>query len=71
MRRRRRNGAVDGAAGMEEAGEYYMYLVHGSMLGQCLFTGLDYWTGLLDWTTGLTRNDVKCIFQPFSVYERS
>ena len=20
----------------------------------CLFTGLDHWTGLLDWTTGLT-----------------
>ena len=24
-----------------------------------LFTGLDYWTGLLDWTTGLTF-DLKC-----------
>ena len=22
--------------------------------GGVLFTGLDYWTGLLDWTTGLT-----------------
>jgi len=29
------------------------------------FTGLDYWTGLLDWTTGLTQNGVKCLFQPF------
>ena len=24
--------------------------------GWCLITGLDYWTGLLDWTTGLTFN---------------
>ena len=24
-------------------------------------------TGLLDWTTGLTQNGVKCPFQPFSV----
>ena len=24
------------------------------MDGWCLITGLDYWTGLLDWTTGLT-----------------
>ena len=24
-----------------------------SSIRQCLFTGLDYWTGLLDWTTGL------------------
>ena len=26
------------------------------------FTGLDYWTGLLDWTTGLIK---KCDFTPF------
>ena len=25
-------------------------------------------TGLLDWTTGLTQNGVKFLFQPFSVY---
>ena len=24
------------------------------MRGVFVFTGLDYWTGLLDWTTGLT-----------------
>ena len=26
-----------------------------------------HWIGLLDWTTGLTQNGVKCFFQPFSV----
>ena len=26
-----------------------------------------HWTGLLDWTTRLTQNGVKCLFQPFSV----
>ena len=26
----------------------------GVYLGVYLFTGLDHWTGLLDWTTGLT-----------------
>jgi len=30
-------------------------------------TGLDYWTGLLDWTTGLTQNGIKCLLQLFSV----
>ena len=34
---------------------------------ESLFTGLDYWTGLLDWTTGLAQNGVKCLFKPFSV----
>ena len=34
-----------------------------AVLGESLFTGLDYWTGLLDWTTGLTQNDVKSPFQ--------
>ena len=24
-----------------------------------LFTGLDYWNGLLDWTTGLTQTAIK------------
>ena len=27
---------------------------HGPKFWVSLFTGLDYWTGLLDWTTGLT-----------------
>ena len=27
-------------------------------------TGLDYWTGLLDWTTGLTFLPLKIIFMP-------
>jgi len=27
-----------------------------------LFTGLDYWTGLLDWTTGLTQTTIKYLF---------
>jgi len=26
-----------------------------------------HWTGLLDWTTGLTQNAVKCLFKFFSV----
>jgi len=26
-----------------------------------------HWTGLLDWTTGLTQNGIKCLLQPFSV----
>ena len=30
------------------------------VIGVSLFTGLDYWTGLLDWTTGL-------IFDPKSI----
>ena len=29
---------------------HYFYVVH---IGLSLFTGLDYWTGILDWTTGL------------------
>jgi len=31
--------------------------------GQCLFTGLDYWTALLDWTTGHTQNVFSSHFQ--------
>jgi len=31
--------------------------------GVSLFTGLDYWNGLLDWTTGLTQTAIKCLFQ--------
>ena len=27
------------------------------------FTGLDYWTGILDWTTGLTFESKKLMFQ--------
>jgi len=34
---------------------------------ESLLTGLDYWTGLLDWTTGLTQNGTKCLLLPFSV----
>ena len=33
--------------------------LHYRLEGRSLFTGLDYWTGLLDWTTGLTF-DLKC-----------
>jgi len=32
---------------------------------ESLFTGLDYWTGLLDWTAGLAQNGIKCLLQPF------
>ena len=35
------------------------------IIGESLFTGLEHWTGLLDWTTGLTQNGVKCFFQHF------
>ena len=27
---------------------------YADLVGECLFAGLDHWTGLLDWTTGLT-----------------
>ena len=26
-----------------------------------------HWTGLLDWTTGLKQNGIKCLLQLFSV----
>ena len=31
---------------------------HGCLLGESVNSGLDYWNGLLDWTTGLTF-DIK------------
>ena len=31
-----------------------LYAFHFLLEGVSLFTGLDHWTGLLDWTTGLT-----------------
>ena len=38
------------------------------LLGQSLFSGLDHWTGLLDWNTGLTfdpKNSIqKASFSP-------
>jgi len=30
---------------------------------ESLFTGLDYWIALLDWTTRLTQNGAKFLFQ--------
>ena len=29
-------------------------IINTCVCGVFVFTGLDYWTGLLDWTTGLT-----------------
>ena len=31
-----------------------LWVIHARYQGQSLFTGLDHWTGLLDWNTGLT-----------------
>ena len=47
----------------------YLLLFHCDNLipyrWQCLFAGLDYWTGLLDWTTGLSR--IKLVPDIFTV----
>ena len=47
-------------------------LSQGSNNRVSLFTGLDYWTGLLDWTTGLDYwTHPNCYKMLFSVWDRS
>jgi len=61
-------------------GLLFFYMAEQEMDGKAIIFGLAsapghdwlreavsiHWTGLLDWTTGLTQNGVKCLFQPFS-----
>jgi len=49
------------------AADVSRYVLPWEYIGESLFTGLDYRTGLLDWTTGLPQNGIKCLLQPFSV----
>ena len=46
----------------------HMYALYAHQKGQSLFSGLDHWTGLLDWNTGLTfdpKNSIqKASFSP-------
>ena len=39
---------------MDKNEHYFNSLEIRAFAGVFVFTGLDYWTGLLDWTTGLT-----------------
>ena len=45
-----------------------MINIHSPKKRQSLFTGLDHWTGLLDWNTGLTFDAYKRLhLAPYSV----
>jgi len=37
-------------------------LSHNTYTHVSLFTGLDYWTGLMDWTTGLSQTGINGFF---------